>query len=239
MKRKLKQYKITFQVLWKLFRMNIRLKPFNELSLFDYFDLDDIIKNSDRDNPIKASIQILSILLDKDEDIIREFIVNKFTMGLLAKWLLIIFKEIKYKRLDHSNSTFSDFIDNDKLLSMGKKYDAMKVICERNKIDINKSQDCIEYYLSYIDYCNEIKLKFNGIFVKEDEEEIDEEEQVNTFSANQNKGKEQAIKNWLWYSIIDDVSNGDITKYDEILEMTPEKVFTNLGYRIFKNNIKT
>lgn len=230
MKKILLQYKITFQILWKLFLMNISRKPFNYLSLEDYFELETIIQEmKENDNIITSTIYVLSIIINKDEDIIREFKTNRFTTPLLIHWIKVIFKKIEYKNIDFTNSNFSNFIDNDKLLQLGKKYDAIKIICERNGIKTNKAQDCLEFYFSYIDYCNSLKKKFQGVFLKkEDVEEVEDE--GNTFSSSQNKVKEQMRNNWLWYDILDQICQGDITKYDKVLNMPADKVLTKLAH---------
>lgn len=227
---------ITTKTLWKLFKMNISKKPFNHLSLGDFFDLDDIIKRSNKDNIITSIIQILSILLNEDEDTIREFKLNPFTSYLLNKWILILFKDIKYEEIDFTNSKFSDFIDNDKLLQMGKKYEAIETICRRNNINTNKAEDCLMFYFSYTEYCYSLKKKFSGVFISKEDDEV-EEDNDSSFSSSQNKAKEQMRSNWLWYDILDEIAQGDITKYDEILEMPVDKVLTKIAHIRYKNEL--
>jgi hypothetical protein len=226
----LKQYLLTYKILWKLMLMNLSNKPLNKIPLSDYFDLDDVIKQNNT-NLITTLISILSILMNKSDDEIRGFRMNKFTNHLLQKWILVLFQPIEYEYKDFSNSTFSDFIDNEKLIEMGNKYLAIKTICERNNININKSQDCLEYYYSYMKYCVDLKKKFSGVFIKKDDDDDENiTEEVKTFNQSQNKSKERIKSNWLWYNIINKISNNDITKYDDILNMPVEKVLTNIAF---------
>lgn len=82
----------------------------------------------------------------------------------------------------------------------------------------------IKYYLDFKEMINRTYDLFEPAIDDEDLEELDEED----LEAEK---QEKVYRNWVWENILHKLSNGDITKYDDILKKPIIFIFNQLSFQ--------
>ncbi len=87
----------------------------------------------------------------------------------------------------------------------------------------------------YVSYKTSFLETYRNLFDEEDEEieEIPKEEDVEFLSSEERKAIEfeKRVKKWNWERLIYKMSNGDMTKFDEVTELSLIFFFNQLGMR--------
>lgn len=232
MKKKLLYYK----TLWKLYKLYRTDNPLKLIKLGDYFEITELLSNikpnTSNDDVI---IMILSIILDEDEEILKELKYDGLLSYLMGNSLNLIISGIQFEINEDIEVLFGDFCDTETLISKNRKYEAIKLICERKEIDINNSYECLKYFNSYQTKINSMKIKYKTLFSskEDDEEEVDPSERK-TFSGEQQKNRDKIMGQWGFYSLIYILANEDIMKFEEVVKLPIEQCLT---YILYKKNM--
>lgn len=87
---------------------------------------------------------------------------------------------------------------------------------------------------SYIDFKTNFLKTYEALFEPEydfDDEELEEQDEISSFEAEQEKIQEEKIKKWSWERLMFSLANNDVAKVDEIAKLGLVYVFNMLSMK--------
>ena len=198
---------------------------YSDIEDMDVMEVNDIIRNlqwlkTSPSNQLKSEINGYK-LIDINKISIGEYIdICNFKKDLIKNLhILCSILYRKYKYGDFDNVILEDYSNID--------------IFSRSEIFLDLSINDIYPIIKYInDFDSYILNIYSNLFyVEEPEENLDpEDESELTPKEIIDLKKEKEKENWRWEYLIDNLSSGDITKYNEILKLPLILVFNKLSY---------
>jgi len=218
------------------------------------------IRLLDNSSIYNNSIEIISILnnIMSDDELFDELYVDELNdMVLKLSWIKrepsnnFKSKVLDYEIIDINKLTFGEFLDLEYLFSdyytnfnkicatfyrkvkedeWGIKrfepyplYDIDKRALEFDDVIISDVWGIIKYYLDLKKLINDTYDLFEPE-IDEEDVELDEEDKVE-------EEKEKVFRNWAWENVLHNLSNGDITRYNEILDKPIIFILNQLSFR--------
>ena len=205
-----------------------------DIEYYHNMDINDIMK-------LSTDLQFLSNnpgseLVSVIDNIFHLIDINNIKLGEFID-IEYYFKDDIYKNLDKIATILYRKISYDDYGNI--IYENYKNINTKKRSEYFKNI-CIEYMFGMIKYINDFKNTFNENYKNIIEPEVNEEDldPIEELTPQEiiELEKEELKKQWIWEILLDELTNGDITKYNDILELPLILVFNNLSYRkMFKS----
>ncbi len=205
----------------------------NDISFNQYLDIVHYYENSDQYGDDLDRIVTLLVIFDKETDI-DEMYNKKYleVQELFAPIAKVLSEEIVYDTLpyeDFSTLTYGNWIDLESYLK-DKDWSGIFDIIFRNKeydldLDILSPVKIFDAYLKIVEYRKKVYDNYSFAFSMEPPANTDDETPEERLEREKIEEDQEKNSQFTWYLHTYDVTNGDITKFDEIFDMNHLFIF--------------